>query len=80
MGVDIKQMQNIRMQKIELKMQKMTSGEHLAHSLSFALSKARKVVRGLPFGLTREGAMGGRLQDCRAPQGAWRQVEAERGV
>ena len=30
----------------------MTRGEYLAHSISFALSKARKVVRGLWFGLT----------------------------
>ena len=30
----------------------MTRGEHLAHSISFALGKARKVVRGLWFGLT----------------------------
>ena len=30
----------------------MTRGQHLAHSISFALSKARKVVRGLWFGLT----------------------------
>jgi hypothetical protein len=32
----------------------MTRGEHLAHSISFALSKARKVVRGLWKGLTEE--------------------------
>jgi hypothetical protein len=32
----------------------MTRGEHLAHSISFALSKARKVVRGLWFGLTEK--------------------------
>jgi hypothetical protein len=30
----------------------MTRGEHLAHSISFALSKAQKVVRGLWLGLT----------------------------
>jgi hypothetical protein len=32
----------------------MTRGEHLAHSISFALSKARKVVRGLWKGLTEK--------------------------
>jgi hypothetical protein len=42
------------MQKFELIMQNMTRGEHLAHSISFALSKARKVVRGLWFGLTEK--------------------------
>jgi hypothetical protein len=30
----------------------MTRGEHLAHSISFALIKAQKVVRGLWIGLT----------------------------
>jgi hypothetical protein len=30
----------------------MTRGEHLAHSISFALGKAQKVVRGLWLGLT----------------------------
>src|SRR5262249_36343872 len=30
----------------------MTRGEHLAHSISFALIKAQKVVRGLWLGLT----------------------------
>jgi hypothetical protein len=30
----------------------MTRGEHLAHSISFALSKAQKVVRGRWLGLT----------------------------
>src|SRR5256885_2133252 len=30
----------------------MTRGEHLAHSISFALSKAQKIVRGLWKGLT----------------------------
>jgi hypothetical protein len=39
------------MQKIELVMQKMKRGEHLAHGISFALSKATKVVRGLWIGL-----------------------------
>jgi hypothetical protein len=32
----------------------MTRGEHLAHSISFALGKATKVVRGLWKGLTEE--------------------------
>jgi pyruvoyl-dependent arginine decarboxylase (PvlArgDC) len=32
----------------------MTRGEHLAHSISFALSKARKVMRGLWFGLAEK--------------------------
>jgi hypothetical protein len=41
-------------QKVDQPMQKMTRGEHLAHSISFALSKARKVVRGLWKGLTEE--------------------------
>jgi hypothetical protein len=31
---------------------RMTRGEHLAHSISFALGKAQKVVRGLWLGLT----------------------------
>jgi hypothetical protein len=30
----------------------MTRGEHLAHSISFALGKAQKIVRGLWLGLT----------------------------
>ena len=30
----------------------MTRGEHLAHSISFALGKAQKVVRGFRLGLT----------------------------
>jgi hypothetical protein len=30
----------------------MTRGEHLAHSISFALDKAQKVVRGFRLGLT----------------------------
>jgi hypothetical protein len=42
------------MQNFDQVMQKMTRGEHLAHSISFALSKARKVVRGLWFGLTEK--------------------------
>ena len=33
-------------------MQKMTRGQHLAHSISFALGKAQKVVRGFRLGLT----------------------------
>lgn len=33
-------------------MQNVTRGQHLAHSISFALSKAQKFVRGLWFGLT----------------------------
>jgi len=33
-------------------MQAMTRGEHLAHSISFALGKAQKVVRGFRLGLT----------------------------
>jgi hypothetical protein len=32
----------------------MTRGEHLAHSISFALSKVRKIVRGLWLGLTEK--------------------------
>jgi hypothetical protein len=32
----------------------MTRGEHLAHSISFALSRAQKVVRGLWIGLTKK--------------------------
>jgi hypothetical protein len=42
------------MRKFDQVMQNMTRGEHLAHSISFALSKARKVVRGLWFGLTEK--------------------------
>ena len=40
------------MQKVDHTMQKMTRGEHLAHSISFALGKAQKVVRGFRLGLT----------------------------
>ena len=40
------------MRKFDQVMQNMTRGEHLAHSISFALSKAQKVVRGLWLGLT----------------------------
>jgi hypothetical protein len=40
------------MQKFELLMQKMTRGDLLAHSISFALIRARKVVLGLYYGLT----------------------------
>jgi hypothetical protein len=35
-------------------MQKMTRGKHLAHSISFALGKAQKVMRGLWKGLTEQ--------------------------
>jgi hypothetical protein len=66
------------MQKLDHVMQNMTRGEHLAHSVSFALSKAQKVVRGLWLGLTDKG-VGMWLAKCRTPEGAWRLVGAERG-